>query len=270
MTRIRTPLAAFVAVACMVCVSPATAADPVAPPAVKTRVTVKDYRPLGLVPSDLEAFLNGFGDKLSPQERADFREQWETFKDAWAAFELGSERTLRKALDDLGSPDAAVVAAARAELTRTMAGYPSSFTVFRAVTNKLSPASAVRFTQFCMDFTAARDVWQKQAHEITTAIKAGAHQKAMVTVAAANAVQEAVAVRRSLKHMRTWKDQITRAEDPGLLTISRTMDYYERCDARSVNRLIAQAPTLLGPDLHRQFQHEVMTRMPQRPEVVAE
>jgi hypothetical protein len=243
----------------------AGAADP-----PKARITVKEYRPMGLLPSDLEAFLNGFGDKLAPAEKAHLRDQWQTFKTAWEAFELANEKPYRKALADLGSADPAVVAAARAELTRMMKGYPSSFTVFRAAVARLSPENAVRLTTFCMDFINARDVWLKRTQDITTAIGANAFQKNMADAAASQARQGAIAVRESLKHMRMWKDQITKNDDPNLLTISRTMDFYERTDARAINRLIDQAPTLLGPDLHKKAQFEVMQRMPKRPEVVAE
>ncbi|HYE18771.1 MAG TPA: hypothetical protein VEA69_10020 [Tepidisphaeraceae bacterium] len=244
------------------------AAEP-APPVAPQRIALKDFRVQGILPRDVRQFAETYAAQLTPAERAHLADQHETFRVSWDAWCTAHERNVRQALVDLSMPDAAKVADARKRLTAAMANYPSSFIVFRTASAKLAPANAVRLAHFLNDYHNGRDVWLKKTQDMTAAIKASAFQRAMLDTGAADARKEAIAVRQSLKPIRAWKDTITAKDDPQLTAISRLMDYYERVDSRTIDRVIDQAPTTLGDDF-KKIQHEVLSRMPKRPEIVAE
>jgi len=241
-----------------------------APPAPLAKITVAAYRPAGLMPADLYAFLSLYADKLTPKEKADFTAEYEIFNTVWKAWEFASEKEVRQRLNELASPDAKVVANARQRLNALMQTYPSSFTVFRKASAALSPQNAIRLTEMCMDYHAARDIWLKYTQDMTTAIKANAFKKTMLDAASDSAKTEAIAVRQSLKQITVWKNEITKKDDPQLLTLSRLMDFYERTDARNIQPLITQAPITLGDEDFKKIQHEILARLPKKPQVVAE
>lgn len=253
----------------------ARAADAPAPaiPAAADTISLKSYRPQGMLPVDLRRFLNTYGDKLSAQERNAVESEWESFNKAWCQFEATDEKVMLSALADLAAPGAAATAA-RAKLVELSQKYPSSFSLFRSLTGKLAKENAVRFAELYLDTAAARDVWLKSTQQMTAAINVPQGSKFIMDQYASSQRQQSIAVRQSLKAIRAWHTEIKEQTGPQvqseMLAISRIMDYYERVDARGADRLIDQAPKTIGEDAAKRMQLQVLQRMPKRPKVVAE
>jgi len=251
--------------------APAAAAVPAKGPATRATVRVAEYRPKGILPADVRAFYEMQVKHLNDAEKQALLTECDNFRVRWGAFEQASEKTFYAAIMALNDADRAKVMAARKELVRLAPLYYSSFESYRGVIGKLRPENARKYAEFLMDYLAARDLWLKRTPDMVRAIpNVTAYKRTMMEALHATALKGSIDVRATLRvGINGWHDEVKKAGNDAaqLLAITRIMDYYERVDNRSAQRMIDQAPMVLGPDDQRAMQMQVFQRMPVRAEV---